>query len=137
MTLPIAVVLGILVLAVVLFSFERIPLEVSSLAVVALLGVTRILSPEQAFAGFANETVVFIFALLAMTQGLASTGVIQLLGQRLAVFGRFGPFLFVVVMMVVVATVSGFVSNTVTTATFLPVVIGAADRAKVPRSRAL
>jgi di/tricarboxylate transporter len=137
MTLPIAVVLGILVLAVVLFSFERIPLEVSSLTVVALLGVTRILSPEQAFAGFANETVVFIFALLAMTQGLASTGVIQLLGQRLAVFGRFGPFLFVVVMMVVVATVSGFVSNTVTTATFLPVVIGAADRAKVPRSRAL
>jgi di/tricarboxylate transporter len=136
-TLPIAIVLGILVLAVVLFSFERIPIEVSSLLVVALLAVTRVLPPEQAFAGIASDTVVFIFALLAMTQGLASTGVIQLAGQHLALFGRFGPVPFVVVMMLVVSTFSGFVSNTVTTATFLPVVIAAADRAKVPRGRAL
>jgi di/tricarboxylate transporter len=72
-----------------------------------------------------------------MTQGLASTGVIQSAGQRLAFFGKFGALPFVFIMMVVVSTFSGFVSNTVTTATFLPVVIGAADRAKVPRSRAL
>lgn len=137
MTLAIGFVLAVVVVAVVLFAFERIPLEVSALTVVALLAVTRVLTPEQAFAGFANETVILIFTLLSMTQGLVSTGVVQAIGQRMAGVGRFGPTVFVASIMAVVAALSSVVSNTVTTAAFLPVVIGAADRAKLPRSRVL
>jgi di/tricarboxylate transporter len=137
LTLAIGVVLATLATAIVLFSFERIPIEVSALTVVALLAVTRVLTPEQALAGFSNDTVILIFTLLAMTQGLASTGVVQLIGQRMAFFSRHGPGLFVLVTMVVVAALSSVVSNTVTTAAFLPVVIGAADRARVARSKVL
>ncbi|HEX8819939.1 MAG TPA: SLC13 family permease, partial [Archangium sp.] len=135
--MSIAIVLGIVVLAVVLFSIDVVPIEVSSLVVVCLLAVTRVLTPEQAFEGFSNDTVIFIFTLLAMTEGLASTGVVQLIGQRLAFFARFGHQTFVLAMMVVVATFSSFVSNTVTTAAFLPVAVGAAHRAKVPTSKVL
>ncbi len=131
------VVLGIVVISLVLFSVEAIPIEVSSLAIVTLLVLTGVLSPEDAFAGYSNATVIFIFSLLAMTQGLASTGVVQLIGQRLAFFARFGHQTFVLAMMVVVAAFSSFVSNTVTTAAFLPVAIGAANRAKVPKSKVL
>ena len=131
------VVLGIVVVSLVLFSVEAIPIEVSSLAIVTLLVLTGVLSPEEAFAGYSNDTVIFIFALLSMTQGLASTGVVQLIGQRLAFFARFGHQTFVMAMMVIVAAFSSFVSNTVTTAAFLPVAIGAANRAKVPKSKVL
>jgi di/tricarboxylate transporter len=137
MTLSIGIVLAVLAVAVVLFALERIPLEVSALTVVALLAVTRVLTPEQAFAGFANETVILIFTLLSMTQGLVSTGVVQAIGQRMSGVGRFGPTAFVAAMMIVVAALSSLISNTVTTAAFLPVVIGAADRAKLARSRVL
>ena len=129
------VVLAIVVVALVLFSLESIPIEVSSLTVVCLLALTGVLTPEQAFEGFSNDTVIFIFTLLAMTQGLASTGVVQLVGQRLAFFARFGHQTFVLAMMVVVAAFSSIVSNTVTTAAFLPVAIGAAHRARCPRAR--
>jgi di/tricarboxylate transporter len=135
--MTIAIVLGIVVMAVVLFSFEAIPLELSCLVVVCLLVLFRVLTPDEAFAGFSNDTVIFIFTLLVMTQGLASTGVVQLVGQRLAFFARYGHQTFVLAMMVVVVIFSLALSNAVTTAAFLPVAIGAAHRAKVPRSKVL
>ncbi|HYX92808.1 MAG TPA: SLC13 family permease, partial [Myxococcaceae bacterium] len=130
-------VLGIVVVALVLFSIEAFPIEVSSLVIVTLLALTRVLTPAQAFDGFSNDTVIFIFTLLAMTQGLATTGVVQLIGERLAFFARFGHQTFVLAMMAMVAAFSAFVSNTVTTAAFLPVAIGAATRARVPKSKVL
>ncbi|NMO22113.1 SLC13 family permease [Pyxidicoccus fallax] len=135
--MTIAIVLGIVVVALVLFSIDTIPIEVSSLVVVCLLALTGVLTPTQAFEGFSNDTVIFIFTLLAMTQGLASTGVVQLVGQRLAFFARFGHQTFVMAMMVAVASFSSIISNTVTTAAFLPVACGAAHRAKVPKSKVL
>ncbi|MFP2963517.1 SLC13 family permease [Myxococcus sp. 1LA] len=135
--MTIAIVLGVVVIALVLFSFDTLPIEVSSLVVVCLLALTGVLTPAQAFEGFSNDTVIFIFTLLAMTQGLASTGVVQLVGQRLAFFARFGHQTFVMAMMVAVAAFSSIISNTVTTAAFLPVAIGAAQRAKVPKSKVL
>jgi di/tricarboxylate transporter len=135
--MTIAIVLGIVVVALVLFALDTIPIEVSSLTVVCLLAITGVLTPQQAFEGFSNDTVIFIFTLLAMTQGLASTGVVQLIGQRLAFFARFGHQVFVLAMMGAVAAFSSVISNTVTTAAFLPVAIGAAHRAKVPKSKVL
>ncbi|HYH99863.1 SLC13 family permease [Hyalangium sp.] len=135
--MTIAIVLGIVVVALVLFSLESIPIEVSSLSVVCLLALTGVLTPQQAFEGFSNDTVIFIFTLLVMTQGLASTGVVQIIGQRLAFFARYGHQVFVLAMMGAVAAFSSIISNTVTTAAFLPVAIGAAQRAKVPKSKVL
>ncbi len=135
--MTIAIVLGVVVVALVLFSFDTLPIEVSSLVVVCLLALTGVLTPAQAFEGFSNDTVIFIFTLLAMTQGLASTGVVQMVGQRLSFFARFGHQTFVMAMMVAVAAFSSVISNTVTTAAFLPVAIGAAQRAKVPKSKVL
>ncbi|MFL5348078.1 MAG: SLC13 family permease [Hyalangium sp.] len=135
--MSIAIVLGVVVVALVLFSLETIPIEVSSLTVVCLLSLTGVLTPQQAFEGFSNDTVIFIFTLLAMTQGLASTGVVQLIGQRLAFFARYGHQVFVLAMMGAVAAFSSVISNTVATAAFLPVAIGAAHRAKVPKSKVL
>jgi di/tricarboxylate transporter len=137
MTITIGLVLGVVLVAVALFSFEAIPLELSSLVVVCLLVLCRVLTPDEAFAGFSNDTVIFIFTLLVMTQGLASTGVVQLVGQRLAFFARYGHQTFVLAMMVVVVIFSLALSNAVTTAAFLPVAIGAAHRAKVPKSKVL
>ncbi len=127
-----AIVLAVVVIALVLFWTEWVPLEVTSILVVFLLAVTRVLSPREAFAGFANDTVIFIFALLAMTEGLVATGVMRIVAERLTFVGRFGPRAFLVGMMALVAAFSAFVSNTVTAAAFLPVVMAAASRVKVP-----
>jgi di/tricarboxylate transporter len=137
MTAPIAIVLAVLLVSIVLFAIERVPLEVTALGIVVALAVTGVLEPAQALAGFSNDIVVFEFTLLAMTNGLASTGVIQLTGQRLARLGRLGPGALLAGLLALVAAVSSVVSNTVTTAAFLPVAIAAADRAGIPRGKLL
>ncbi|HET8542290.1 MAG TPA: SLC13 family permease [Anaeromyxobacter sp.] len=131
------IALAVVVVALVLFWKEWVPIEVTSLLVVFLLAVTGVLTPEEAFSGFSNDTVIFIFALLAMTQGLAATGVVRALAGRLGFLSRLGERAFIVAMMTIVATFSAFVSNTVTTAAFLPVVMSGAARARLPNRHVL
>src|SRR6476619_4659148 len=83
MTPQIAIVLSLLFVALVLFSTERIPIEVVSILLVMALVVSRILTASQAFAGFGNDIVITIAGLFILTGGLARTGVIDLVGRRL------------------------------------------------------
>lgn len=132
-----AIVLGVVALALVLFWKEWVSIEVTSLLVVFLLAVTRVLEPREAFSGFSNDTVIFIFTLLAMTQGLAATGVVRAVGARLGFLARLGRVPFLLGTMAVVASFSAFVSNTVTVAAFLPVALSSAARAGVPPRQVL
>ncbi len=124
--MDVALALGMVVVAITLLSIDRIPLEVSSLAIVVLLALTGLVTPEEALAGFSSDTAIFIFALLAMTQGLAATGVMQLAGRRLLDLTRRRHRTFVILMLLVVALFSSMASNTAVTAAFLPVVVAAA-----------
>jgi anion transporter len=133
----IALVLAIVLIGIILFSLETVPLEVTALTIVCLLALTGVLTPAEAFAGFSNETVIFIFALLAMTQGLSATGVMHRAGRWLAHLGRLGSRGFLLGLMLLVAVFSAFVPNTVTTAAFLPAALRGAKTAGLRRSRVL
>lgn len=135
--MEIALALGMVVVAIVLLSIDRIPIEVSSLAIVVLLVATKLVSPPEALAGFSSETAIFIFALLALTQGLGATGVMQIVGRRLLFLARISPGLFTAVLLTAVCGFSAVASNTAVTAAFLPVVVGSAAQARIPASRLL
>ena len=129
--------LGVVVVAIVLLSIDRIPTEVSSLAIVVLLVLSGLLTPQEALSGFSSETAIFIFALLALTQGLSTTGVMQLVGRRLLFLARFSSQAFVVMLLVAVCAFSSVASNTAVTAAFLPVATASAERTKVSSRRLL
>lgn len=124
--MEIALALGMVVVAITLLSIDRIPIEVSSLTIVVLLALAGLVTPEEALAGFSSETAIFIFALLAMTQGLAATGVMQIVGRRLLALTRISARAFVILLLLIVAGFSSIASNTAVTAAFLPVVTASA-----------
>lgn len=132
--MTIALALAMVVVAIALLSTDRIPIEVSSVAIVVLLVFSGLATSTEALAGFASDTAIFIFALLALTQGLGATGVMQLVGRRIVAFGSRGPTFFIAMMLVVVCAFSSVASNTAVTAAFLPVAIATAAQAKVPAS---
>ncbi|MBZ4415826.1 SLC13 family permease [Myxococcus sp. RHSTA-1-4] len=125
------VALGVVVIAIVLLSIERIPIEVSSLAIVVLLVLSGLVTPPEALSGFSSEPAIFIFTLLALTQGLGATGVMQLVGRRLLSLSRFNPRAFRVMLLVAVGVFSSVASNTAVTAAFLPVATAASSQARV------
>ncbi len=135
--MQIALVLILLVVAIVLFSLEFIPLDVVALAVLSLLLVTGTIKPDDAFAGFGSDTVVMIAGLFVMTEALVRTGIVDTMGRRLQSYAGTNPFRLAVFIMLAVSFLSAFISNTAATAVFVPAVIGLARRARMSPSKLL
>ncbi len=139
MTWEVAYVLGLLVVGLVFFSTEVVPLDVSAIILLLLLVLPpiEILTPAEALAGFGSETIVTLAALFVLTAGVTRTGVVERLGQRIALLAREHPTALTRMLLVGVTSISAFLSNTVTTAAMLPLAIGSARRAGMPPSRLL
>lgn len=137
MTAQIAICLIILCSAVVLFAWDRIPADVIALGVMLAVMATGLLPPDKAFAGFGSDTVLMIFGLLVMSAGLVRTGVVDTVGRWLFGFAGQNASVFLPVMLVSIAVISAFMSNTAATAFFVPLVIGYAAKTRVSPSQFL
>jgi di/tricarboxylate transporter len=137
MTIQIATVLTLLVIALILFSIERIPIEVVALLLVMALVLTQTLTAAEAFAGFGNDIVITIAGLFILTGGLARTGVVDLVGRRLHRTAGESQFRMVALIMFAAAFCAAIMKNTTTTAMFLPVVLGLAARRNISPSKLL
>ncbi|HYH87334.1 MAG TPA: SLC13 family permease [Pyrinomonadaceae bacterium] len=137
MTQPIATVLVLLVVAVILFATEKIPIDIVTLLLVIGLVLTGTLNVSEAFAGFGNDIVITIAGLFVLTGGLVKTGVVDLVGRRLHRIAGGNEFRLTTLVMFTAAACASVMKNTTTTAMFVPVVLGIAHRAKVQPSKLL
>lgn len=123
MNVQITLVLGVVVVAMGLFTVHKIPASVTGLGVMLFLIIAGLLSPQEAFAGFGSDVFLMILGIMIMTQALSRTGVTDTIGrwflQRIQTTER----TFLVIVMVSAVVVGAFMSNTAATAFFLPVVI--------------
>jgi di/tricarboxylate transporter len=137
MTPDIAICLTILALAVVLFAWDRVPADVVALGAMLAVIATGLLPSDKAFAGFGSDTVMMILGLLVMSAGLIQTGVVEIAGRYVFDLAGRNPAIFLPVVMVSVATVSAFMSNTAATAFFVPLVLGYTSRLGISPSKYL
>lgn len=137
MTTDIAIVFGILGATILLFLSDRLRLDlVAILAVLALL-LTGILTVDEALAGFSDPIVLIIAGLFVVGGGLFQTGVADVMGQWLARLAGKSETRLIVIIMVVVALLSAFISSTGTVAVFLPVVVSLALNARLSPAKLL
>jgi di/tricarboxylate transporter len=137
MTLSIILLLIILIIALVMFSFEWVSPDVTALGVLVTLVILGLVPLDQAFAGFGSDTFILLLGLLIMTAALMRTGVVELVGRILLDFTSKKPGSLLPATMVAVATLSAFINNTAAAAFFLPVILGLSKRAKISASRLL
>lgn len=137
MTQPIATVLILLLVALVLFATEKIPIDVVTILLVIGLVLTGTLDVSEAFAGFGNDIVITIAGLFVLTGGLVKTGVVDLVGRRLHRIAGGNEFKLTTLVMFTAAACASVMKNTTTTAMFVPVVLGIAQRARVQPSKLL
>src|ERR671928_1573757 len=137
MTPAIATVLVLLLVAVVLFGTEKIPIDIVTILLVIGLVLTRTLTAGEAFAGFGNDIVITISGLFILTGGLVKTGVVDVVGRRLHRIAGGNEFRLTTLIMFTAAACASVMKNTTTTAMFVPVVLGIAQRARVQPSKLL
>jgi len=137
LTLEIGLVLGIIGLAMVLFSIEKIAPDVIALGIIVILVVSGLLPLDRALAGIGSEAFILILGLLVMTAGLEKTGVVDMAGDWIVRTAGHDANRFLLIVMLAAAGLSALMSNTGATAFFLPVVIGMARNMKISRSKLL
>lgn len=134
---PVAITLSILVLCVIAFMSNRVPIGIVALGVAVALWATGVLTLHEALAGFGDPTVIFIAALFVVSEALDSTGVTAWAGQQVVDRGggRRGPLLAVICLLVAVFTALISVNGAV--AALIPVVVLVALRVGQPPSQLL
>jgi len=142
-----AAVLLLTVLALVLFTRDRIPLETSSLFVLVMLAAGFELFPYSHdgttlhavdfFSGFGHEALVAVTALMIVGHGLARTGALEPVGRMLGKFWEISPQLSFLLTLVVGAILSAFVNNVPIVILLLPILTSVSLKTGSPASRIL
>ncbi|MCG8469598.1 MAG: SLC13 family permease [Gemmatimonadetes bacterium] len=128
MPVDLAIVLGILAIAIVLFVSERVRVDVVALLVLVSLGLSGVLTPEQAISGFSNPAVITVWAVFILSGGLSRTGVAGILGRQVLRLAGDSETRLVILIMVTAAAMSAFMNNVGVAALLLPVVMDIARR---------
>jgi di/tricarboxylate transporter len=137
MDTPLIITCVILAAALILFLSNRLPADLVALLVVVALGLTGVLTPQEAFSGFSRSAVITIIAIFVLTEALQRTGVTEQVGNILLKVGGRTEFRLIVTVMIAGAFLSLFMNNIAAAAVLLPAASGAAKRASVNTSRLL
>ncbi|BBN59223.1 SLC13 family permease [Hydrogenovibrio marinus] len=128
--------LGMVILVLLAMAVTNIAADVLMMFALCVLLVSGILSPVEAFAGFANPGVMTIALLYVVAAGLRETGAVYwlghwLLGRPATQRGAIGN------MIVPIAGLSGLMNNTTIVSIFIPVIQQWAVRLRISPSQLL
>ncbi|WP_227377455.1 SLC13 family permease [Haladaptatus halobius] len=134
------VVFALILLALVLFATEWFPIDVTAILVMVLLMVlepwTRI-SAQEGISGFANPATITVLAMLILSTGINRTGIVQLLGRKMAAFAGTDRRKQLAATIGVTGPVSGFINNTPVVAILVPVIADLAHEGNTSPSKLL
>ena len=137
MTGGILLVLGLLLATILLFASDRLRMDFVAILVLLALMMSGLLAPKEALAGFGDPLVVLIAGLFVIGEGLFRTGVAFAIGNWLLGVAGNSETRLLVLLMLVVAGLSAFMSNTGAVAVFIPVALNLSTKANVPANRLL
>lgn len=132
------------VVALFLFTRDWLPLETSSLAILIILTAGfqlfpyetggEPLGPVQFFAGFGNEALITICALMIVGKAMETTGALQPLATIVSSAWSTRPLLATLVTLFAAGILSAFLNNTPIVVLLLPILVGVSMRVKFPVS---
>jgi Na+/H+ antiporter NhaD/arsenite permease-like protein len=139
--------MALTVVALYFFSRDSIPIETSSLLIITLLTLGFSIFPYRSaqgdfdplrfFAGFGNEALIAICALMMASQGLLATGALAPVGRLIARVWNWSPLLAMALMLIVTGVISAFMNNTPQVVLMIPILTAVALRAGSSPSKLL
>lgn len=135
--MEIALVLGLLLAAIILFATEKLSVDIVTLLLLVVLVVSEILTIEEAFDGFSSDFIVMLASIFVITSALQLSGILDLASARLIKFSSFNSNVFVLAIMIVTGILSAFMNNTTVAALLLPPVVSMCRKLKLSPSKVL
>jgi len=140
LTTGMLVVFGIVFVALVLFVWEPIPIDVTAIGVLVALvafGDWTELTLQEGLSGFSSPATIAVLAMFVLSEGIRRTGLVSVIGHAIA--DRYGddPFRQLVAVLGLAGGSAGFVNNTPVVAVMIPMVDELANRTGTSPSKLL
>jgi sodium-dependent dicarboxylate transporter 2/3/5 len=116
----------ILLVCVVLWVTELIPLATTAVMGATLMVVFGVLTLSQGFSNFASETVLVVLGMTTVGNAMFETGAARLIGSGITKIAGNNERLLVGISSLAAGALSAFMSNTGTTAIFIAILTGLA-----------
>ncbi|QLH80577.1 SLC13 family permease [Halosimplex pelagicum] len=152
----------VIVAALILFATEPVPVDITAIGVLVALLLVEPLSATAAdlglladplvvlsdpaeglsatdngLSGFASSATLTVLAMFVLSDGVQRTGVVQILGSKIAAVTRDSESRQLGAIIGVVSPISGFINNTAAVAILLPMVTDLAHEGKTSPSKLL
>lgn len=132
-----AVALAITAVALVLFVWNRLRVDVVALIIMLLIILTGLATPREGISGFAHEATITVALVLVLAAGLLRTGAIDVLARWTARLAGRSELRLLSLTLLIVVPLSAIINNTAAVAVLIPMVLGLARSSEVAPSRVL
>lgn len=137
LTTDMMIVFALLGLAVILFVFELLRVDLVGMLMMVLLPLTGVLQPDEAVAGLSSNAVVSIIAVMIIGAGLNKTGIMNLVASKIIKIAGKSETRVMVIISTTVAIISSFMQNIGAAALFMPATIRICRKINISASRIL
>lgn len=117
---------SILLITIIFFISNRLRADLVAVLALLALVLTGILEPAEALAGFSNSVVIMVASLFIVGAGIFRSGLAQMAGNLLLRWSGDSEKKLFILLLIIVASVGAFMSNTGTVALMLPIVVSIA-----------
>jgi di/tricarboxylate transporter len=135
--MQIAIVLGLLAVAVLLFSKEIFPVDLTTLILLMALILCHILTPEEAFSGFSSDITIILASIFIISGAIQRSGAIDIVASKLLTASRNNSNRLLFLIMSVAGSLAAFLNDTVVTSLLVSPVMSLAKRAHISPSKLL
>jgi len=136
-TIEIALLFMIIVAMVLIMAFEKLSADTLAVTVMVVLILGGFVSPEEGIAGMSNPAVVTILALMILTVGLETTGVITEIGDGLKKLLTGKEWKSLLILLLIVGLCSALISTTAVVIVFMRILIKLSKKLPLNLSRFL
>jgi di/tricarboxylate transporter len=129
--------MAVLVLAILLFIFEWVRVDVVGIIMMIILPLLGLVTPKEAISGLSSNAVVSIIAVIIIGAGLDKTGAMNSLARVLLKFAGKSENRIMILISGTVAFISSFMQNIGAAALFMPAAKRICRQTNIPVSRIL
>lgn len=133
MTLEAAFTLILLLATLVVMASQRLRADLVALIVMALLIVSGIVDPAQAFAAFGQPVIIVVACVYVLGAALFETGVANIIAAQILRFGGKGEASLLLAIMVVATALTAVLDGMLVVALLLPAVLRIARETGISR----
>lgn len=137
LTLDMLIVLGILAFVILMSLSGFVRVDVIAVAVLVIIGITRLLPTEQLFSGFSSDAAISLIAIMIIGAGLEKSGIAGKASRWILKLGHEKHNKTRTVLMITSGALASFMRSLGTMALLLPVVTRITARTGIPKSRLL